>query len=885
MTTPIQASRGLIYRFFSCWAATSYRFAGWVLLAAALIGAACAVYTARNLGMDTDTTDMLSEDLPFRANDERYRAAFPEDADILLLVLEAPTPEQAQAAAGRLAARLEQDKNFHDVYAPNVDEFLIRNGLLYQDVPELERITDRLAAAQPLIARIAEDPSLETFASVLTEAVDELRKGRSLELRPVFSGVGATVAARLGGEARPLSWQTLFSGEPQKSRYRQLIMVKPVMDYTELFAAEQSIASLRATARELGITEDSPMRLHVTGEVALAYEELNSALSGMEYAGIIALLMVAVVLYIGLRAVRPVAVLLLSLISGLLLTAAFATAAVGHLNVISIAFAVLYIGLGLDFATHFLMRHREILGRGLSAADAIHEAGGESGGALFACALTTALAFYAFMPTAYRGVAELGLISGTGMLISLMVTLTLVPALQRYLPTPRSAIPGAEKQPLGKLLEFTLRWRKPVYVITVVGFIAAAAILPRVKFDYNLLNMQNAEGEAVQAFRILLADTDSSPWHAVALVNNRDEADLLAQRLKNLPAVSRVVTILDFVPGAQDEKLALIEEMALTMGPVALSTRTRAAGEQASVEQHAALSLLAASLDRFLAERPDHSASVSVRNLKASLTGLLAQLDAASGGEKARLLQLVEGDLLATLPAALHGLRTSTEAASFDEHDLPAKLSGRWHSQSGEYRVAIYPAEDINDNQALRRFVRAVQKVAPQATGAPMVSLEAGEAVVEAFVQAFTLAIAGVVIVLLVLLRSVVYSLLVLVPLMLAAIFTTALTVVLNVPFNFANIIALPLLLGIGIDSALHMVHRSRRGGSIHENLIHTSTTRAIFFSSLTTLAGFGSLTFSSHPGTASMGILLTVGLIFTLICTLVILPALMRASTHRPKS
>lgn len=887
MIKPIKAAHSHIYGIFSDWAFACYRHAAWVLSAAALIATAAGFYTVNNLGMDTDTTDMLSEDLPFRVNDERYRNAFPEDTDILLLVLDSATPEQVHIAAQRLVGRLKKDtRNFQDVYAPDVDEFLLRNGLLYENVSELERITDNLAAAQPLIARIASDPSLETFASVLTRAVEELGKGRSVELRPVLSGVSKTLQLRLAEKPRALSWQSLFNGEPQKDRYKQLIMVKPVLDYSQLYAADQSINSLHAAAKELGIIDGGPVSMRVTGEVALSYEEMSSSLSGMEYAAVLSMILVAIVLFVGMRTGRLVLAILLCLLLGLLLTAAFATWAVGHLNVISIAFAVLYIGLGVDFAIHFLMRHREILESGLPPAKAMYEAGGEAGDALAACAITTSIGFYAFIPTAYKGVAELGLISGTGMLISLLVTLTLGPALQRYLPT-RPAVISARETALGKVLAFGLTRRREVYAITLGGLIAAVFALPKIEFDYNLLNMQNPRGQAVQAFRQLLADPDYSPWQAVALAQGRDETSDLAQMLSKLPEVSKVITIQSFVPQDQEQKLPLIEEMAITMGPIAFSEKTREAGEQKSGEQLEALQVLTAALDRFLSAHPAHPSSQIVQQLRSVLGDLLGYLDRAGSGERARLLSAVEGDLLVTLPTALEGLRTATEAVSFGEKDLPASLSERWHSPiSGDYRIASYPAEDLNDNRALRRFVRGVQKVAPQATGAPMITLEAGEAVVEAFIQAFSLAMVGVVAVLLVLLRRISSVLLVLVPLLLASAFTGAFTVLLGIPFNFANIIALPLLLGIGIDSALHMVHRSRAGGTtIREDLIHTSTTRAIFYSALTTLVGFASLISSSHQGTASMGILLTVGLTFTLLCTLVVLPALMHFSIRETKT
>jgi uncharacterized protein len=373
-----------------------------------------------------------------------------------------------------------------------------------------------------------------------------------------------------------------------------------------------------------------------------------------------------------------------------------------------------------------------------------------------------------------------------------------------------------------------------------------------------------------------------SPWQAIVLADDRQESERLARRLTALPEVSKVVTIQDFLPARQEEKLFLIDEMALTMGPIMASTEVREPSEGAFLRQRKALETLGDALETLIAEQPDHADAGPARALRSSLAGLFKKLDGASASEQRRLLRLAEDDLLVTLPHALQRLQAATEAEPISRQNLPLSLTSRWHSKSGEYRLAVYPAEDLSDNGALRRFVRSVQEVAPNATGAPVVSLEAGEAVVEAFVEAFSLALAGVVVVLLFLLRSIAYTLLVLVPLLLAATFTGAFTVLLNIPFNFANIIALPLLLGIGIDSSLHMVHRnlsSDEAGS--EILIHTSTARAIFYSALTTLAGFGSLVISSHQGTASMGVLLTVGLVFTLICTLIILPALMRFQTQ----
>ena len=881
MTATVESLQSRTNRFFARWVSGSYHYATAILIGSLLVAVVCGVYTSRNLGMNTDTTDMLSEHLPFRANYIQYKKTFPQDQgmDTLVVVIEAPTPEQAHSATKQLAERLKEDTtNIKDIYLPSGDIFFERNGLLYESLPELERITDRLAAAQPLIAEIVGDPSLHNFTSVLTAAVEELNKGRSLDLAPVLGGVSATLDARISSTPRALSWQGLFRGEPQKDSYRELMTVQPKLDYTQISAAEQSITALRKTAGDLSLKEDG-IRLRVTGDVALADEELKSAMTGTELAGLLALVLVTGVLYLALKAAGQIIGVLLSLIMGLLLTAAFAAATVGHLNIISVAFAVLYVGLGVDYAIHFLLRYRELLEEGRDPIEALKATGGGTGYSLFLCAITTSIGFYAFMPTSYSGVAELGLIAGTGMMVSLLVTLTLMPALQRYMPIRPSIAAGVSAEAsLGRLLEHPLRWRKMVYAVTLVALAASLAAIPSIKFDYNLLNLQDQRGEAVQTFRELLKDSTNSPWHAVALTGSEEELRQLVKRLSTRPEVSRVVTILDFVPDDQEDKITMIEELALTLGPLTNASSPKNAKQYTLEQKRASMDGLRGALDRLIEKNPNHPGQESARNLRASLVTILKRVDESGIEERGQLIDAIEKDLLSLLPRSMQSLSTSIEASEFNQEQLPESLRTRWLSQTGQYQIAIYPAENINDNQALRRFVRAVQEEAPQSTGAPIISLEAGEAVVDAFIMAFSLALAGIAVILLFMLRSIASTLLVLTPLLLAALFTGAVTVLMDVQFNFANIIALPLLLGVGIDSGLHMVQRSRGqvDGARHEDLMHSSTTRAIFYSALTTLVGFGSLAFSTHQGTASMGVLLTIGLALTLICVLVILPVLL---------
>ena len=877
----MEFSHSRTYNVFARCTSFCYRHASWVLLISFIFVAIGAVYTARNLGMNTDTTDMLSEHLPFRVNDAKYNKAFSQDTDILLLVLSAPSPEQAYSSASRLVALLQQDKkNFSDVYAPSVEDFFGRNGLLYEDIPQLEHITDHLAQAQPLIAQIARNPTLPTFVTLLTQATDELNKGQPLELEPVFKGVSETIDAQLAGQARPLSWQTLFRGEPFKADYQEIIVVKPVPDYSELLPSKQPIMAVRAAAEKAGVSSDGPVQLRITGDMALADDELESSLNGMEIAGAVTFIMVGAVLYSAMYTIGMTMAVLICLIAGLVLTAAFATAAIGQVNVISIAFAVLYIGLGVDFGIHFLLRYQEKLGNGLSVKTAVCRSGGEVGVALASCTVANAIGFYAFIPTSYSGVAELGIIAGTGMVISLLVTFIIGPALLPYLS--KSLVTSTDNgKTFAKLLKVSLQWRKPIHIAAVLMLLFAVVLLPQIRFDYNLLNMHDQKGEAVQTFRELLTSSDYSPWYAVVLSEDRDEIQPLKEKLSELPEVSKVVSIQDLVPSGQNEKLAMIEEMALILGPE-LSMMAPSKDRQMVLQQPQVLVPLSTALERFINNYPDSPVSASARQLRDSTQALLDRLNTVDSSAKDKLLRSLEDNLLSTLSVALQRLNRLIEAAPFSEQDLPASLASRWHSRTGEYLVAVYPSGDIGDNESLRRFVRSVQQVAPQATGIPVISLEAGNAVIDAFIQAFSFTLIGVTVALLFMLRSLKYTLLVLVPLLLSSIFTGVFTVMLDMPFNFANIIALPLLLGLGIDSSLNMVQRSIGQQDKNENLVHTSTPRAVFYSALTTLVGFGSLMFSPHEGTASMGILLTVGLAFTLICTLIILPSLLGNSRQQ---
>ncbi len=419
-----------IDRFLWRWIdmATRWRY---IILPVFLVGTVLALmYPLNNISVNTDTRDMLSRDLGWRQLDLAYEEAFPMYVGNILVMVEADTPDQAADAASHLAARLkQQDRHYQSVFYARGLEFLQQSSLLYLDIDELQDLADELASIQPFLGQLVRDQSLRGLFALVEDAVEARRDGRQVELAPLLNRISDVTRATANDRQTFLSWQALIRGDTEDRKvYREFIVVQPRLDYSSLLPGESAIEAVRATVADTDLQQQFAAGVRLTGSAALDYEELGSVSQGASLAALLALFVVAIILTIGLKSVRLVIAALITLITGLLLTAAMATATVGSLNLISVAFAVLYIGLGIDFAIHFCLRFRELHGT-LPTTDALRQTASSIGRSLFICALTTAIGLYAFIPTAYRGIAELGWISGTGMFISLVVTLTLLPAL------------------------------------------------------------------------------------------------------------------------------------------------------------------------------------------------------------------------------------------------------------------------------------------------------------------------------------------------------------------------------------------------------------------------------------------------------------------------
>lgn len=831
------------------------------------------IYTINNLGMNTDTRDMLSPDLRWRQLDLEYETLFPHTLDNLLIVLEANTPDQASDAAAELYGLLKQDTaRFKTVYSHGQIDIFKKSALLYLEQSELQDLADQLAANQAFLARLIADQNIRGLTNMLVDALDAIADGEEVDLEPILRQFATALDANRNNQPFQLSWQQLLFDDEDKDIYREFITVQPVLDYSKLLPAAGLLDSIRQLSTDSGILNKYRVNLRFTGSVALSHEELESVMQTNKLAIIGAFIFVAIILTLGLGSGRLVLATLITLVTGLILTAGFATLTVGELNLISVAFAVLYIGLGVDFAIHYCLRYRELLIGNNTPASALEMTSIGIGNALILCAFTTAIGFYAFVPTDYDGVAELGWISGSGMFISLLITMTLMPALLKHL----SIKP--KNNHTGKNAFFLLICNIPsrhalgIKWLTVIAIIFSLFLVPDLEFDSNTLNLQPPGNESVKTFKDLLKEPGNAPLTGKVIAKDIDDARETGRNLEKLPLVDKVVWLEDFVPENQDEKLLLIDELNLLLGGDFFSTGT------GKIDAKTRLSSLQTLLGKI--ESDIYRDTPGLETFHAALSQYLSTLGSMDTRSQADHLLTLEQSLLDSLPGRLAALEAGLSSTGLSLSDLPQEFVQRWESH-GRYLVEVYPRDDLQENIAQLNFVEQIQAADDRVTGGPVVTVEAGQAVVSAFTQAFISAILVITVLLLILMPSRIDTLYVLGPLLLAALLTADISVLVGIPLNFANIIALPLLLGIGVDSAIHMIHRHRTARK-QENLLATSSARAIFISALTTIGSIGNLAFSPHVGTASMGMLLTIGISMALVTTLFILPSLLEYNNNK---
>jgi hopanoid biosynthesis associated RND transporter like protein HpnN len=840
------------------------RFAWPVVGIAVLLTAASSWYAATHFSMTTDINQLISTSIPWRQREMAFEKAFPQ-YELIAAVIDAPTPELVEEATNDLAQRLSQQKDlFRSVEQPKGGPFFDQNGFLFESTDELGPQLANLTKAQRLIQVLATDPSLRGVVQALQFGLLGVQGGQiTLDNMAWPMTLGADAIEKINAnQPASFSWRDMVSGKPSvKGDLMRFLNVQGVLDYSELEPGIKATDAIRKAAADANFSSKYQARIRLTGPVPMSDEEFGTI---KENAGLNATVTIAIVLFIlwmALRWWRIIFAVFVCLVVGLAVTAAAGMLMVGTLNLISVYFAVLFVGLGVDFGIQFSVRYRAERYANNNLREALLETGRRAGAPLTLAGLATAAGFLSFMPTDYRGVSELGEIAGIGMLIAFLTSVTLLPALLSILKPPMEPahLGYSYMAPVDHFLE---RHRMPILITTILVVIAGLPLLYWLQFDFNPMNLRSPKAESVSTYLELKSDPESGANDIAVLEPSLEKADQLAAKLSALPEVARVATLSTFIPDHQDEKLALIQNAAKTLDS-ALNPKTPASAT--SDEQ--TISMINSTVDALnrLAGDGTGTGAVAAKRLAAAMAAL-AKADPATR-------QRADVVFVQPLKVILGDLRDLLKAQKITRENLPKDITRDWVTPDGLARVDVAPKGDSNNNDVLRKFAHAVQAVAPDATEGPISILEARRTVVTAFLIAGACALISITIILFITLGRITDVLLTLIPLLVAGIVTMEVCVIIGLPLNFANIIALPLLLGVGVAFKIYYIMAWREGQT---NLLQSVLTRAVTFSALTTATAFGSLWFSSHPGTSSMGKLLAISLITTMAAAALFQPILM---------
>ena len=836
---------------------------GVVLILASL----AAGVAAQRLGVSTDTDAMFAANLGWRQRQMAMDRDFPQFRDLLVAVVRAQDPEAAETtAAGLVAALTGEAATIRAVRRPDADPFLERAGLLFLDQAPLSTLLEQTIDAQPFLGQLAADPSARGLFAALALMGMGVARGQA-DISPFIPALAAfhqAMAGALAGRAAPLSWARLLGGEMAAlaGPYR-FVLIQPQLDFASLTPGGAATERVRAAIAGLEFVRDGSAQVRLTGPVALADEEFSTVAEGAVLGLVASVLMITLWLFLAVRSWRLIVPILLTLGVGLAFTLLFAALAVGTLNLVSVGFGVLFVGIAVDFAIQFAVRTREARHDYPDPAQAILAATQRSGGAILVAALAIAAGFLAFVPTDFAGVAELGLIAGIGMLIAFACTLGFLPAAITLF------------RPMGEEAEIGFVWaaRCEDHLLrarwaVLAGFAALAGLgailVPGLRFDADPLSTKNQSTEAVRTLRALIDAPQGNPYSIDIMAADAAAAGALAVKLRALPLVAEVISIHSFLPDEQAEKLALIREAAGILGPT-LAPRAPAAPITAADIRMAAATALGP-IDQALTKLPqDQPVAKSLSAMAADLRALVAANDAVALAVNAALTR--------HLPAQIARLRELLGAKQVVAADIPATITRDWLAPDGRARVQVMAKPAARDSAGLAAFTAQVRALAPEAGGAAVTVVEAARTIVGAFRSASLWALVALAVLLLASLRRLADVALVLAPLLLAASLTVLALVLGGMSLNFANIIALPLLLGLGVSFNIYFVANWRMGQA---DMLGSATARAVLFSALTTGSAFGSLALSAHPGTASMGVLLLISLGCTLISSFAFLPALL---------
>lgn len=901
-------------QFLRCLARLNTTYPRTILCVCALATVLCVFYTARNLQFVTGRNDLIASDKRYLQLDEEYAREF-MGVDQVVVVVEPRDFQQGKDFVARLAAVLERDTaHVTEVFYRIDTSSLEGKKLLYLTPEDLRALRESLEEYRDLVRDLTALPGLNTLFRAINQQVST---GMVSHLVSGFLGLDAPTRAAAGERdpvqigflksllqemARALTtpeyrysspWADFF-GEADElvendgylvssDRRFLFLMVEPREAGETSFAeSAASIAAIRRAIAELRPAFPG-LEAGVTGTKALNNDEALSTQTDAQVATVVSFVGITLLYLLFFRKLRHPLLIVTTLAVGLSWTMGFVTLTVGHLTIITVFVAPMLLGLADDFGVHFIARYEEERGRGRDVVAALHEVFGPTVRGISAGALTTALAFAAVMLADFRGMQELGLIAGGGILLCLLATVTVLPSCVMVVETywPWRATP-AEKAPLAEaftgLGAVLSKGRWVLLTLSALLTLGALVAVPTVSFDYNLLNLQAHGTESVEWELRIIAHSERSSRDALATASSPEEAMRKAAAFEALPSVETVESVAALIPGEQEERISLVRALAPLVEDLPPVLAAPSPVDLAALRRTLDSLRLKLREDNQEWDPQRKPAEDDLREARQSLHAVIEGLQAVPASAAQTILDHFQQELFRDFQDKWSLLRRNLNPPGpVTLADIPPQLARRFVSSDGaRFLLQIYPKKNVWEREPLEEFVTQLRQVDPDVTGSPIIGYESIRAMKDGYIEGGFYAFLAIAVVTFLTLRRVGDTLLALLPLSLGMIWTMGWMWLFGLQFNLANLVVVPLIIGIGIENGIHLVHRFREEGEGGPALVAGSTGRAVTLFSLTTMVGFGSLMVAQYYGIFSIGLLLTLAVGSVLVASLVVLPLLL---------
>ncbi len=851
-----------------------------VVAIAVVLAVVAGLLTLDGLRFRTSRLDLLNPHSGYNQRWLAYLEEFGEEDDVVVVV-EGERAGRVAEVMDRLARRLASEgEHFHSISHRHDLSGLRGKALHFVPLEQLEQLDRWLAGLVPAVkGRWSGLSALERLRAANGQLEVANQSARDLPPEARRQAVGQVrrllepLADERPGAAALSAWPELEAVSAVAAPFQAhrltadagrigMILLRFREDASGFSRGSPALERLRGIVDETQRRE-ADVRLGVTGLPVLESDEMQASQSDMLRASLISLVGVAGLFVAGFGVIRHPLMTVLTLILAMAWSFGYVTLAIGHLNILSVSFGVILIGLGIDFGIHYVARYQQLRADVGDSAAALRETAASVGPGIVTGGVTTALAFFTASLTDFTGVAELGRIAGGGILFCVAAALLVLPALIYLADRRRPAAHHPDALPVGQMCWPLSRRPRLILGLTLLATAGCAVGLASLRFDHNLLNLQPRKLESVQWERRLLQRTDRSVWYALSMADSREELLRRRAAFERLPSVQRTEEIASLLPRSDARRRSCIERIAARLRSLPSDVPLLPVPAVAELRQE--LSRTRRLLrDAGVAESPALEQAARARP-----EALLARVSRFQQRSAAELVQ------------RLRGLATMADPDPPAESDLPAPLVARFLGKSDRHLLKVYARGDIWDMDALERFVAQVESVDPLCTGHPVQTYYASRQMQRSYIHAAIYSLLAVAIVLMLDFGSIRCTLLALVPLGVGTIQLFGVLGLLGIPLNPANLIVLPLILGIGIDDGVHVVHDFRRQAGRYR--LSDSTAMAVLLTSATTMVGFGSMMFARHQGLQSLGQVLTIGVFCCLVTSLVVLPTLLSWLTrHR---